>query len=752
MPQRESLPREYSGIFQMQRGKVVKYINLSIAVLLVVVLFAAYWIAYRPLARTSGEITAPVSEKATVARDAIGVPHIQAASWEDAIFLQGYVTAQDRLWQMDGLRRLAAGELSEIVGPSALELDREARRLRMRRMAEEIYKTLPDSDRSVLAVYARGVNYFIETHRGKLPLEFTLLQYDPRLWTIADSLLCGLQMYRNLTTTWREELQKAAMLETGDRAKVDFLFPSRIGGDYQPGSNAWALSGKHTADGKPILANDPHLEWGIPSTWYQVHLRAPGLDVTGVSLPGVPCVIVGHNQRIAWGVTNLGFDVEDLYVERLDPRSGRYLFKGQVEQARSETEWIAVKGARPIEFRQWITRHGPVTIAEGNRLLALRWSAAEPGSFQFPFLDLNRANNWTEFTAALARFPGPGQNFVYADVDGNIGYHATGKLPIRKNYDGDVPVDGSSGEYEWDGFIPFDQLPTFYNPPQGWVITANQNPFPDDYPYRVHGSFASPYRSQEIRSLLTSRGGWKPDQMLVVEKDVYSAFLDHLAKMVVAAYDRSKRDPNLSDAVTVLRGWNGQMEKHTAAPMLISIVYQQLRKRMAESASPGKADLYNPQMAPAVLADILDKGAHGWFQDEDSLLLRALSNGIEDGRKTQGSHVKRWNYGTFNQLTIRHPVGDKLPLLGPYFNVGPVEMSGSSTTIKQTTLALGPSMRFIADVGDWDRSLNNITIGQSGQFLSSHYKDQWNSYYTGSSFPMQFQHVDAKQTLTFLPK
>lgn len=736
----------------MHLRKAVKYINLSIAVLLLVVLSAAYWIAYRPLPQTSGAITAPVSAKATVSRDAIGVPHITAAAWEDAIFLQGYVTAQDRLWQMDALRRLASGELSEIVGPSALELDREARRLRMRRAAQEHYTRLPAADRAVLAAYARGVNYFIETHRGRFPLEFTLLGYDPRPWTVADSLLCGMQMYRNLTTTWREELQKAAMLEGGDRAKVDFLFPSRVGGDYQPGSNAWALSSKHTADGHAILSNDPHLDWGIPSTWYQVHLQAPGLDVIGVSLPGVPCVIIGHNQRIAWGVTNLGFDVQDLYIERFDPRTGRYLFRGQLEQARAETDWIAVKGARPVEFRQWVTRHGPVSIAEGSRYLALRWSATEPGGFQFPFLDLNRANNWTEFTAAIARFPGPGQNFVYADVDGNIGYHATGLLPIRRNYDGDVPVDGSSGEYEWDGFIPFDQLPAFYNPPQGWIITANQNPFPDDYPYRVHGSFASPYRSQEIRSLLTSHDQWKPDQMLAVEKDVYSPFLAHLAKLVVASYDRSKHDPSLSDAVAVLRGWNGQMEKGTAAPVLTSVFYQELRKRVADSASPGKAELYSAQMAPAVLDEILDRGAHGWFQDEDGLLLRTLSQAIEEGRRTQGSNVKRWNYGTFNQLTIRHPVGDKLPFLGSYFNIGPFPMSGSSTTIKQTTLALGPSMRFVASLGDWDRSLNNITIGESGQILSPHYKDQWNSYYVGHSFPMQFQHVDAKQTLTISPK
>ena len=735
----------------MHLGRIVKFINLSIAVLLLLGLAAAYWFAYRPLPQTSGQIAAPISGRATIERDALGVPHIAASTWEDAVFLQGYVTAQDRLWQMDVLRRLAAGELSEIIGPTALELDREARRLRMRRMAREHYANLPAGDRAVLAAYARGVNYFIETHRGRLPLEFSVLRYDPRPWTIEDSLLCGLQMYRNLTTTWREELQKASMLASGDRAKVDFLFPSRIGTEFQPGSNAWALSGKHTASGKPLLANDPHLEWNIPSTWYQVHLRAPSLDVTGVSLPGLPCVIIGHNQRIAWGVTNLGYDVQDLYVEKFDPRTGRYLFRGTLEQARAETEWIAVKGQEPQEVRVWVTRHGPVTIEEGNRFLALRWSAAEPNSFQFPFLDLNRANNWAEFTAALARFPGPGQNFVYADVDGNIGYHATGKLPIRK-YEGDVPVDGSSGDFEWEGFIPFDQLPAFYNPPQGWIVTANQDPFPDNYPYSVHGSFAAPYRSLEIRNLLGSHDGWKPADMLAVEKDVYSAFLQHLARLIVAAGDRSKsEDASVRDAIQVLRPWNGQMEKGTAAPMLISVVYQALRKRIADSAAPGKSDLYGAQMAPAVVEEILDRGARGWFQDQDALLMRALAEGIQDGRRLQGSNVKRWNYGTFNELTIRHPVGDKLPLFGPYFNVGPVPMSGSSTTIKQTTMVLGPSMRFVADLGNWDASLNNITIGESGQILSRHYKDQWAAYYGARSFPMQFEKIDAKQTLTVVP-
>jgi penicillin G amidase len=723
--------------------------------LLLLLFGVIYWIAYRPLPQTSGEIYAPVSAQATVARDQLGVPHISAGQWEDAIFMQGYATAQDRLWQMDVLRRLAAGELSETFGPSTLELDRESRRMRMRRMAEDHARTLPPTDRAVFAAYARGVNYFIETHRHRLPIEFTLLGYDPRPWSIADSLLCGLEMYRSLTNTWREELRKATMLASGDPAKVALLYPARAGTEFQPGSNAWVVSGKLTSSGKPILANDPHLEWSIPATWYQVHLKAPGLDVTGVSLAGVPGVIIGHNQRIAWGVTNLGFNVQDLYIEKIDPQTGHYLFRGQVEQARSESEWIRVKGARPLEFRQWVTRHGPVAISENGHYFALRWAAGEPNGFAFPFLDLNRAGNWKEFTAALARYPGPGQNFVYADVDGNIGYQAAGMLPIRRNYDGDVPVDGASGDFEWDGYIPFDQLPVFYNPPRGWIVTANQNPFPENFPFRVSGDFGTPYRSREIRDRLLARAGWKPQDMLGVQKDVYSGFSSFLAAQIVAAYDRKKpAKQELSAGVALLRTWNGQMEKQTPAPLLITLAYNQLRNAAVHAAWPGAkiTDIYQPYMAPVAIQRILESGGRGFFPDQDDALLAALHAAIDEGRRTQGGNVARWDYGRYNLLTIKHPVGSQLPVFGSYFNIGPVEMSGSSTTIKQTSVLLGPSMRFVADLANWDGSFNNIDIGQSGQILSRHYKDQWDAHYVGRSFPMQFEKVDVKDTLVVLPK
>ena len=517
-------------------------------------------------------------------------------------------------------------------------------------------------------------------------------------------------------------------------------------------SSSTMIAGSHTASGKPLVSNDMHLDFSIPGIWYLVHLQSPGLNVAGVSLPGAPGVIVGHNERIAWGVTNLHYAVQDLYIEKFDDRTGRYEFRGQVLQARAERELIRIKNAQPVELVNWVTVHGPVR-GEGRLRLALRWVAAEPESFQFPFLEVNRARNWQEFLKAISGFPGPAQNFVYADVDGNIGYHAAGKLPIRKDYQGDVPVDGASGDFEWQGFIPFDQLPASFNPPDGLIVTANQNPFPPDYPYAVNGNFAPYYRSQQIRNMLSGRTGLRPEDTLAVQKDVYSGFSRYLAQAVAAAYERRGGGrADLAQAVALLRAWNGQMDKDRPEPLIAGLTFQHFRNAVAESASPGKGAAYEIQMAPAVIENLLRTRPPGWFGDYDDALLRSFSDALDEGRRMQGSDLKKWAYGAYLQLTIEHPIGHRLPLVDKYFDVGPVAMSGSSTSVKQTTRRLGPSMRMNADLGDWDRSLMNLPIGESGHVLSRHYKDQWDAYYNATSFPMQFRKVEAKSVLEFTPE
>ncbi|MBV9294678.1 MAG: penicillin acylase family protein [Acidobacteriaceae bacterium] len=770
-------------------SRIVRIVNVSIAVLIVLIAIAVYWYAVRPLPKTSGELIAPIAGNATIQRDARGVPHIEASSWQDAIFLQGYVTAQDRLWQMDGLRRFGAGNLAEVFGAAAVSADEHSRRMRMRAIAETDVARLTPESRAVLVEYARGVNYFIDTHRGDFSLEFSLPghAYDPQPWTLSDSMLVGVVMFRDMTDESKFTFDKGRVLGQGaDPAKVRTLFPATQGQYVSPGSNAWAVSGTHTADGKTMAANDPHLAYAIPGTWHLVHLQAPGLNVSGAALPGLPCVITGHNQQIAWGVTNLEADTLDLYVEQLDERTGRYVFQGKWEQAQLDRQFLGVRGGKPVQVDTWVTRHGPVIIQANGKAYSMRWSAAD--GFGFPFFDVNRAQNWQQFRAAISTFWGPPQNFIYADKAGNIGFQAAGKVPIRRDFDGDVPLDGSSGTFEWDGYIPFEQMPSIYNPPSGIVATANQDSFAPDFPYRISGDFADPYRVRQIRALLQAKNKLTVDDMLAVQKDVYSAYDHFLAQQVIAACGGIRQnDQMVRDAVDILRRWNGQMDKDEAAPMMtqllnntlgttlvVSLLQPAINKAVQEKlkaqpqnspektggrpgyrivgfAGPGIPEIL-PR--PQVIENLLRQRPPGWVakDDWDTWLIDNFRSALNDGRRQQGTPVSRWKWGRLLQWKFAHPVGKQLPLVDRFFDIGPAEMSGSGTTVKQTTGTLGPSERMVVDLGNLDNSVQNLPAGESGFVASRHYKDQWPAYYAGKSFPMQFDRVDAKEVLRVKPQ
>ncbi len=748
--------------------RVLLVVNVLLGIVCILAAGAVYWIFYRALPKTSGSLATLVTQQVEVNRDGLGIPHIRAKTIEDALFVQGYVTAEDRMFQMDAMRRLAAGELSEVFGSATIDADRESRRLRLRRTAEQIYTALPAADKAAIAAYARGVNAYIESHHGRYGFEFTALQYDPRPWSVVDSLMAGLNMYRSLTHSWKLKMDKQQMLSAGEADKVDFLYsaPGRMKpgselswaatsevGAPLPGSNAWAVSGAHTADGKPLLSNDMHLEFSIPGVWHAVQLEAPGLDVEGVALPGIPGVISGHNDRIAWGETNLGFDAQDIYAEKMDFRNGHYIFEGKLEQARSEHEIIRVKGRGAEEIAVWVTRHGPVIEQNGTAALALRWTAYEPGVFQYVFLDVDRARNWEEFKRAISRFGGPAQNFVYADVDGNIGYHASGKLPIR-HYAGGAVVDGSTGKNEWDGYIPFDDLPETFNPPTGVIATANANPFPADYPYPVSGNFAAPDRTEQILNLLKAGGSkLKPQDSLRIQKDVYSAFHHYIARRVVEAYDkRGAVTGALNDAIGLLRKWDGQMDEDEAAPLIASLVADHLRKSLAERASGGNGGAFGGDISPAVVVKLLRDEPPDWFPDYNALLLHSFTDAMDEGQRLQGANPAGWKWGKALFVEIRNPVGGALPWIGSWFNVGPLPASGGITTVKQMNGRLGPSERMNFSVGNWDNSLWNLTVGESGNLLSPHYRDQFDAWYNGESFPMPFRNLDAGSTVRFVPE
>ncbi|MFN7920134.1 MAG: penicillin acylase family protein [Bryobacteraceae bacterium] len=696
----------------------------------------AYWMAYRALPVTSGTIAAPVKARAKVTRDAQGVPSIEASSERDAFFLQGYVTAQDRLFQMEYVRRDASGRLAEIVGRSGLESDIEVRRLRMPQAAEMHTKGLSDTDRAPLDAYAQGVNRFLETHRGKLPVEFRLAGIEPEPWTAKDCVLVYLQFARTLSHNPVEETSKEELLAKGDAAKVQELLPVRAGGEMKSGSNGWAIAGSRTKSGKPILASDPHLLHSDPEYWYRIHLRGGELHTSGVSIPGLPGITVGQNDHIAWGLTNLLFDLEDLYIETGAP-------------LRTEHETIRVRGEKPVELAVPVYKHGPELYTSNGRHYAVRWAATEPG-FAYVIPAMNRARNWSEFRQALAHQPAPSMNWVYADTEGNIGMQSAGPLPLRRDWDGDVPQTAS--DHEWAGYIPFEDMPSVFNPPSGFVVAANQNLFPSGYKYRSHGAYAPHYRAARITEMLAARKDWDADSTLTMQNDVYSAFLHFIAREVSTAAKRRSVSGDAAKAATLLAEWNGQAESGLAAPLIASETFLQIRVALAERAAPGAGSASRSEIVMVAMERLLQTRPAGWFPDWDEFLAKSLSAAVEAGKKKYGPEPAQWTFARFSPVTWKAPVLGDLRLVGRYFQTGPIPQRGTSTSIHYSWGRLGQSMRMVADMSNLEHSLLNTVVGQSGQVLSPHYRDQLQAFHAGKSYPMPFGKASSTELLEFVPE
>lgn len=500
-----------------------------------------------------------------------------------------------------------------------------------------------------------------------------------------------------------------------------------------------------------MLASDPHLEFTMPATWHAVQLQAPGLNVAGVALPGVPGVLIGHNERIAWGITALQFDTQDLYYEELDTKSGRFAFRGQELQAVKETDYIAVRGGTVQGVENWLTVHGPVVATEDGHPVTLRWAASAPGA-ALGVMALDKARNWQEFRQALSRFTGPGLNVLYADADGNIGHQVAGRLPLRRNYAGDVPVIGAEGNSEWDGFIPFEQLPSYYNPPEGLLVSANQNPFPEKTPWPVNGRFAPHYRQEQIVDRLKSRAQWDSDGMLSIQCDLYSGMLHTVAQEAVrVALLGDVVKGQAREAAEVLKKWNGQVTASGAAPLIAVLTYQQLRRHIAEKAAPLSGTKYADEMAPAVVEMLLKEKPREWFKDWDRMVTEAFTDAVEEAQRMQGRQLEQWSYGRYNAVTLAHPAARAAGWLGRYLNIGPAEMGGYVTTVNETVKTHGPSMRFVATAGAWDDTRLTLTTGESGQVFSSHYKDEWPAYRAGQGLKFEFSKEEGRPVLRLEP-
>jgi len=780
---------------------------LVLVILAGVVPLAAYFWLRTSLPLVSGTVQVGGTDgPIEIIRDAEGVPHIYATTDHDAFYGLGYVHAQDRLWQMEMQRRIGAGRLSEILGEATLSIDKFQRTLGYYRAAQADLKIIEARSRQALEAYAAGVNQWLsEGHT--LPPEFVLLGVQPTPWQPVDSLVWQKMMSWDLGGNYDVELlsqqlaqavgpERTAQLLPGYPAEgvsvlaglefdsqaaasllsIDRLLETGFGhGGREAGSNNWVVAGSRTATGLPLLADDPHLGTSIPSIWYLAELQGETLHVVGATFPGLPAVVIGHNERVAWGVTNMGPDVQDLYVERLNPANpNQYAVDGSWQDLQVVEEMIEVDGKEePLRWAARSTRHGPLIsdVSDTGVPLALQWTALQPGDTTIDaFISGNYADNWTEFVAALEKFVTPSQNFVYADVDGNIGYYAPGRIPIRaEGHDGRAPVPGWNSAYEWQGFVPFAELPQLYNPPQGYIATANNRVVDDSYPYLLGTDWAPPYRAERIVELLEqpAREGGKLTlaDMLAMQADQTSTQVRVLLPFLLKTPPQNERQ---EAAIELLRTFDGEMRRDSAAAALYQAWMIHLERALFEDDL--RASLFEEMSTranPIFLTNILNDPALGAVWCDKVLTApvesctdtaqHALDAALDDLSARMGETMSDWRWDRIHLTQYPHNPFSEVDLLKGIFHRS-IANGGDRYTVNVAPVQLAepylqnnsPGYRQVVDLADFNNSRFMITTGQSGNVLSEHYDNLIRRHRDVEYLPMSFGRAQVSGTRLLL--
>jgi penicillin amidase len=749
------------------------------------------------LPTTSGELKIDgLQEAVEIKRDTWGVAHIYAKNADDLFFAQGFVAAQDRLFQIDLWRRQGNGELAEIMGPSAFEADVFARQVKYRGDMEAEWKAYSPDTKAIATAFTRGINACIEQMGDNLPLEFQLLGYKPKRWQPKDILSRSSGIY--MSQNFRNEVQRLKLIDLVGIEKARWLapidpprdykvqltaedvkhFPEKLLAGYEAltktlsftpstsESNNWVVAASRSLSGKPLLASDPHRAIALPSLRYIVHLHAPGWNVIGAGEPGLPGVALGHNERIAWGFTIIGADTTDIYVEELNPATpNEYAAGAGFERFQTYDEEIIVKGeATPRKVTIKHSRHGPIIYEDlqRNRAYALKWIGSEPGGAAYlPALRLARAQNRTEFLNGLSYWSVPGLNFVYADMDGNTGWIAATKYPMRsEKHSGLLPVPGNGG-YEWTGYLPIGQYPQELNPAAGHLVTANHNILPKNYEHSIGHEFSPPYRFQRLNELLGGKDKWNLAEFGPLQQDSTSVAARELVKLLSPGRVDEKQEP----AAKLLRDWSGGLSVDSPAGSLYALWQRELQTMLFKTQVPDEhmkimQSLAGTQAANAAVASADPR----WFGDNatrerDDLVNESFAAAVQKWQALPAEQQKRW--GALHQVTFRHSAAGLGPAAAKLFNIGPFERPGDVNTPNNTRSddnfqqIHGASYRQLFDLADWDRGLATSAPGQSGQWGSPHYNDLAPLWAKGEYFPLAYSRAKVdevtKQTLLLKP-
>jgi len=709
-----------------------------------------------------------------VIRDGNGVPHIFADQVNDAYFGLGFTHAQDRLWQMEMTRRVGAGRLSEIFGSRTLKIDRFIRMLGLYRAAQAQLTLMKEDERALLDAYAAGVNAYLHNHAGALSPEFAVLGHKPERWRPADSLVWARIMAVRLSGNWRSELLRLRLAETLTPAQIDQLWPSDAGKEpvtlsALPGtasamldrlaralpdelapvdaSNAWVIGGARTKTGKPILANDPHLGFGAPILWYLARIETPALSLTGATVPGVPLHPLGHNGKIAWGMTTTGADVEDLYVETLDPDDPQqYLTPDGARPFKTRTEKIYVANDDPVTLTVRVTRHGPVvsdvldeadlseTAPKSVLALASPTARIDDETARALYL-LNRAGNWREFLAAAQLFNAPVQNLFYADTAGDIGLVTPGRIPIRTHHDGTRPAPGQEAQFDWNGFIPFKELPKRHNPPDGLIINANNRLVGPDYPHSIARHWQSAYRAARIAEVLSGKTALSVSDSAALQLDTMSTAARRLVPLLLSAPARSEL---AKAAIERLRAWDFRMQRDRAEPLIYATWLRALERAIVKDELGDRTGDYARSRTRFVVAALT---RHQTWCDNiktpepetcEAQVAAALEAALAAITETQGSNIDTWRWGAAHKAQFRHRVFTQIPGLRALTDLV-VETDGGDHTINRgqtrqgghapNSHIHGSGYRAVYDLGNLDNSRYIIATGQSGNPFSHHYRD-----------------------------